>query len=54
MNKMVHNYKTVYDRRTIVAFTTNNVCMENSVCIKDYPKEFNNETKLSVNGCPQY
>ena len=30
------------------------VCMENGVCTKGYPKEFNNETKLSVNGYPQY
>ena len=30
------------------------VCMENCVCTKGYPKEFNNETKLSVNGYPQY
>ena len=30
------------------------VCMENGVCTKDYPKEFNDETKLSINGYPQY
>ena len=28
--------------------------MQNGVCTKEYPKEFNNETKLSVNGYPQY
>ena len=30
------------------------VCMENGVHSKGYPKKFNSETKLSVNGYPEY
>ena len=36
----IHNPQSVY--------------MENGVCTKGYPKEFNDETKLSINGYPQY
>ena len=30
------------------------VCMDNGVCMKGYPKEFNDETTLSINGYLQY
>ena len=32
----------------------NSTCMDNGVCTKNFPKEFNDETILSVNGYPQY
>ena len=30
------------------------VCMKDGVCSKGYPKNFNNETKLSINDYPEY
>ena len=32
----------------------NSACMNDGVCSKNFPKEFNDETILSVNGYPQY